>query len=83
MQSTDIDLHFESGELRSAKQQDDAKTGEVKHKDEQGGGKEGGAKDREYDIFPHVERVRAEGTGRGFEFRVKARDGVAYDADDD
>jgi hypothetical protein len=30
-----------------------------------------------------VERVRAEGTGGGFEFWVKAGKGVADDADDD
>jgi hypothetical protein len=71
LQGADVDFHFEGGELRSAKQEDDAETGEVEHEDEQGGGEEGGAKNRKDDIFPHVESIRAEGTGGGFEFGVK------------
>ena len=40
-----INFHFEGGEVRAAQQKDDAETGEVKHEDEQGGGKQGWAQE--------------------------------------
>ena len=72
MQGTDVDFHFEGGELRTAQQEDDPETGEVEHEDKQGSSEKRGTKDWEDNIFPHMERVRAEGTGGGFEFWVKS-----------
>ena len=46
--------------------------GEVEHVDEQGSGEQRRAQDREDDILPDVEGIRAEDAGRGFEFWVKA-----------
>lgn len=66
LQGTDVNFHFEGGELRAAEQEDDAETGEVKHEDEQGSGKQRRAQNREDGIFPDMERVRAEDTGGGF-----------------
>ena len=80
---TQINFNFECGEVRSTQQKNDAETGEIKHKDEQGGGKQRRAQQWKGNVFPHVERIRAEGTGGGFEFRVEAGEGVADDADDD
>ena len=38
---------------------------------ERGCGEQGRTKDREDDIFPDTEGIRAKGTGRGFEFGIK------------
>ena len=78
-----VDFHFEGGELGAAKQENHAKGGEVEEEDEERGGEDGRADERQSDVHPHAQGVRAEGACHLFEFGVEAGEGGANDADDD
>ena len=79
----EVDLRFEGGESRVAQEENHAEGCEVKEKDEERGGEDGGTKKGKSHVEPHAERVGAEGAGGLVKFGVEVGERGADNADDD